>query len=161
DLLLLRHLGAGDRLLVEPRVPKAGPPDPALARAPGWGLALAQNQLLSPRRLQMLALLAPPQVPDREPIRLIRPKQVWFGARPAELTAEPFPLHWAPQPGYPAPSWSLLVPRWPLGQSGQPVRPKLEVWWSLDAATGATPLARASLPDKTFQGAHDVPMTAS
>src|SRR5207248_2134554 len=65
----------------------------------------------------------------------------WFAPAlaPWPLTDTPFALRWSNRPGYPAPAWTLDVPRWPSSPgTSSAARPSLRVWWNPDQVAPAS-----------------------
>jgi hypothetical protein len=59
---------------------------------------------------------------------------VWFDLRPALPNPQAVSLRWRKAPGYPAPSWSMDAPGWPVFPGGTGgASPIVESWWNPDA----------------------------
>jgi hypothetical protein len=66
-------------------------------------------------------------------LEVVRPREAWFELAPWPETETPFALRWSNRPGYPAPAWTLDVPRWPSSPgTSSAARPTLRVWWNPD-----------------------------
>jgi hypothetical protein len=97
-------------------------------------ISLAQNQYRdTDHSLGMTLLLQQRDTPAHKQILLEpRSRRVWFEVTPRDSDL-PIGLRWGPQPGYPAPAWSLSVAEWPLpAGTSKPAWPQVKVWWSWD-----------------------------
>jgi hypothetical protein len=98
-----------------------------------WCLAVLQDQQVGTSGLQMLCTLEKRFNPSESCLEVVRPRALWFEVAPWPETETPFALRWSNRPGYPAPAWTLDVPRWPSSPGTRSAaRPSLRVWWNPD-----------------------------
>lgn len=105
-----------------------------------WRLSVLQNQLVDKNGLQMLVSVEK-TVDRRESIlEQIKPRDCWIELKlPPEVNTE-ISTRWSFLSGFPAPAWSIDVPRWPsYPGTTAAARPVLTVWWNPDeeARSGA------------------------
>jgi hypothetical protein len=147
DVTRTVRLQRGDRLLLElmegrerdtvqlnrhwyadtaPGVKSGKPTDP-------WRLTLLQNRSEAGGLRLFAAIEDRPKVID--PISVSRIGDVWFEVRPVLPNPGPISARWRAAPGYPAPSWSVDVPGWPVFPGSKAgASPLLEAWWSAGGA---------------------------
>lgn len=131
--------------------PSAFPWKPAIDRS-GWRLAVLQNQTVADSGLEMLIALEKTYDRREDVLQMLKPRQTWIEVGPPADTTGTYAQRWGYHYGYPAPCWSLRVPRW-LTPSGGPARPRIRVWWNPDQETPpATSLERGA----DFQAPTDI-----
>jgi hypothetical protein len=133
DYLLTSLNADGDRLRFNRVVYGAGYRKDRHADQGNWLLTVFQDRLNLPERsLDMMVTLEnqSEKVPKAGSIlQQIRPRVTWLELKPQQGDAEAA-IRWGDLPGYPAPAWSLHVPRWPQREGrAQAARPDVEAWW--------------------------------
>ncbi|MGE3809515.1 MAG: hypothetical protein AB7K24_33035, partial [Gemmataceae bacterium] len=101
----------------------------------GWRFSVLQNQQQVGQAMQMLLILEKTTSRREVLLQMLKPRMTWIEVTPVQ--AQPgstFAQRWGYRAGYPAPAWSMDVPKW-VQYSGQPARPKIEVWWNPDQET--------------------------
>lgn len=129
-----------------------------------WRLSLLQNRSEAGGLRLFTTIEDRPKPTD--PLSVARIGDVWFEVRPVLTNPGPISLRWRTAPGYPAPSWSLDAPGWPVFPGGKAgASPLLEAWWSPGGpfpARGAW-MAPTGMPITTLNGASatigDTPLT--
>lgn len=105
-----------------------------------WIMAALQNQLMPDQSAQMLLTLEKSPDPLATIIQQRRPKMLWMEVDAKDGNADSYSQKWYYQPGYPAPTWTVSIPKWPgrtlpgggESTSGVPARPIAKIWWNPD-----------------------------
>jgi hypothetical protein len=133
DYLLASLNADGDRLHFERVVYGEGYRKDRHADQGNWLMTVFQDQLGLPERsLDMMVTLE--NQSEKAPkagsiLQQIRPRVTWLELRAQQGDAEAA-VRWGDLPDYPAPAWSLHVPRWPQRQGrAEAARPDVEAWW--------------------------------
>jgi hypothetical protein len=161
DYLLVSLSADGDRLHFERVVYGQGHRREGLGGDDRWVLTVFQNQLRLPERsLDMMVTLE--NVSGKAPkpdsiLRQVQPRVTWLELKPPQGNTN-FAVRWGNLLGYPAPAWSLHVPRWPPRRGrAEAARPELEAWWMTEAPAAATlEWTRDEGLERAFRGTKDL-----
>jgi hypothetical protein len=126
-------------------------------RGGDWRSTVLVHQRVGAAGLRMLTTLEKQPARQEATVRQVRPAIVWFEVQPTEGN-DPFSLRWGSVPGYPAPTWGLSVPAWPVRQDTNSLPPPIiRAWWS---AERPDPTARLGVRDILKARDHPVAVLA-